>query len=169
MAITITTLQGSSAISADRITINDNFSTVVDSINNLLGILDTVTGKFDNTGVGANSVIVTEGLTVTIDGINVTQGNIGLDTGNIILNGTNSYIQLGAKNSKLAEKTLAKVSSGTFSAFDFSVGFNLAKLPKLTTAQIVDINISNLTGGEFVYDSTINKIKYYNTTTWVAI
>ena len=50
MAISVTVLQGTSSVSADRITLNDNFAIVEDGINNLLGILNTNTGKFDNTG-----------------------------------------------------------------------------------------------------------------------
>jgi hypothetical protein len=168
MAISVTVLQGTSSISADRITINDNFATVVDGINNLLGILDTTTGKFDNTGVGANSVIVTEGLTVTLDGIDIVVGDLGLDAGNVILNADESYIQLGSAGSQLAEKIFPKVSSGNFSGLDISL-FDLVKLPKKTTAEIADIDTANLEGGELVYDSTTNTPKYFNTVAWVAI
>ena len=170
MAISVTTLQGTSSIAADRITINDNFATVVEGINNLLGILDTTTGKFDNTGVGSNSVIVTEGLTVTTDGIDVTAGDLGLDAGNILLNADGSYIQFGSANSQLAELLLAKISvpSTNFSAFDFS-SFDLVKFPKLTTAEIADIDTTNLVGGEAVYDSDLNVPKMYNGTTWKTI
>lgn len=168
MAISVTTLQGTSSIAADRITINDNFATVVDGINNLLGILNTTTGKFDNTGVGSNSVIVTEGITVTTDGIDVTVGDLGLDDGNILLNADESYIQIGSAGNQIGEVLLPKVSSGNFSALDIST-FDVARFPKLTTAEIADIDTANLLGGETVYDTDLNVPKMYNGTVWKTI
>jgi len=168
MAISVTTLQGTSSIAADRITINDNFSTVVSGINGLLGILDTTTGKFDNTGVGSNSVIVTEGLTVTTSGIGVTIGDLGLDDGDILLNKDESFIVIGSAGNKVAEKLFAKTSTGNFSGLDVST-FDLLKLPRLTTTEIGDINTSNLVGGEVVYDTTANVPKLYNATIWKTI
>ena len=47
MAITITTLQGTNSLSADRITINDNFKINTDAINNILGVVDTTIGLID--------------------------------------------------------------------------------------------------------------------------
>ena len=49
MAISITTLKGTNSLSADRITINDNFNVNTNAINELIGILNTTTGKFVRT------------------------------------------------------------------------------------------------------------------------
>ena len=168
MAITVTTLQATSAVAADRITINDNFSTVVSSINELLAILNTTTGKFDNTGVNTNNVVVTEGITITTSGIDITAGNISATAGNILLNADESYVQIGSANNQIAEKLFAKSSSGNFSGLDIST-FDLLKLPRLTTTEIADINTSNLVGGEMVYDTTANVPKLYNATLWKTI
>lgn len=172
MAITITTLQGSSSIAADRITINDNFSTIIRGLNNLLGVLDTTTGKFDNTEVGSNNVIITEGLTITQSGIDVTKGDIGIGLGNLLLNSDGSYIQFGSTNRKVGETLLPKItiSTNNFSALDFST-FDVARLPRIGTTDIADINVSNLIGGEILYNIDTGKPSYYDaiSNTWVVL
>ena len=106
MAITITTLQGTSSLSADRITLNDNFKINTDAINNILGVVDTTTGTIDNTGVGTNNVIKTEGLTTSgtaNNGIEVQTGNINITSGSFRATTNGSFLELGADGSKIID------------------------------------------------------------------
>jgi hypothetical protein len=98
MAISTTTLNGTDSVSSSRITINDNFNTIADALNDVLSIIDIATGKINNFGYGSNNDMETEDLIVRGSvggGINVISGNVTLQNGNAILGSTN-YIQIGA-------------------------------------------------------------------------
>lgn len=174
MSIQITTLKGTNSLSADRITINDNFKINTDAINNLLGIIDTTTGKFDNTGVGADSTITTEGLTITTGaGIELQSGSITLNTGNILLNSDGASIGLGSDNSKIIDKIVAIGASGPNSTHIIgATGFIATEIPSMTTAELTDVGVNGLGAtGPYVitFDSDTANFKGWNGTAWVIL
>lgn len=173
MAITITTLKGTNSISADRITINDNFKINTDAINNILGIVNTTTGKINNTGVGADNTITTEGITLTTSGVDVQNGNINVQNGNITLPTDGAYIELGGDNSKIKDTTVALGASGPNSdhIVEFENFIGIAA-PRMTTVELTDVGANGLgaTGPNLVtFDSDTNQFKGWNGTAWVVL
>ena len=171
MAITTTTLNGTDSVSASRITLNDNFNTIKEALNDVLSIIDIATGKINNYGYGSNNDMETEDLIVrgTVGGgINVISGNVSVGTGNVVI-GANNYLQIGAGSNSIYFEKLTKTYavSGTIPTINFSgsgatgptssgtVGY--MTVPRLTTADINSI-ISPLEGS-LVYDVTTNQFK----------
>jgi hypothetical protein len=169
MSISLTTLKGTSSISADRITINNNFNILQDSTNDILGIVNTTTGKIDNTGVGADSTITTEGLTITkTAGLEVANGNVNIGLGNIILGEDESSIRFGA-TAKIQHQQAASIGGNApYNVLDASEGFNLVSVPSLSTTQINDVTVG-ATSHYIVFDSTSEEFKGYNGTAWIVL
>ena len=172
MAITITTLQGTSSLSADRITLNDNFKINTDAINNILGVVDTSTGLIDNTGVSTNNVIKTEGLTTSgsnNNGIEVQTGNVNITLGSFKATTNGSYLQLGADGSKIIDTVIAV--SGTNKHFIGGTGFDGIQISEMTTAEITAITTPLTTTSPKIltYDSTLKKLKFWNGTAFETI
>lgn len=168
MAITTTTLNGTDSVSASRITLNDNFNTIKEALNDVLSIIDIATGKINNYGYGSNNDMETEDLIVRGSvggGINVISGNVSVGAGNVVI-GSNNLLQIGSgTNSIYFEKlTRTYAVSGTLPTINFSgsgvtgptasgpVGY--MTLPRMTTADINSI-VSPLEGS-IVYDLTLN-------------
>jgi hypothetical protein len=163
MAITTTNLNGTDSVSASRITLNDNFNTIVDALNDVLSIIDIATGKINNYGFGSNNDIETEDLIVrgsVSGGINVILGNVTVGAGNVVIGGNNS-LQIGSGAQTIyMEKVSRVLSAGSIPTINFSgtgatgpstsgpVGY--MTIPRLTTA---DINaIESPLEGSIVYD-----------------
>ena len=98
MPITTTTINGTDSVSASRITINDNFNTIIDALNDVLSIIDIATGKINNYGYGSNNDTETNNLVVRgSSGISVTTGPINVQSGNVIIGGVgNGLLQVGS-------------------------------------------------------------------------
>lgn len=168
MSIQVTTLKGTNSIASDRITINDNFDITKDAINDLLGIVDTTTGKFDNTGVGSNSTITTEGITITLDGLEIQDGNgtganINIQNGYIKLATNGKYIELGSDGSKIEDNII----SASNHVLDLQTGFVGLGIPKLPTAQITGLvtvltNLGANAPAMIVYDTDAKQYKGWN-------
>lgn len=171
MSIQVTTLKGTNSIAADRITINDNFSITKDAINELLGIIDTTTGEFDNTGVGANSTVTTEGITVTINGIEVQAGDITINNGNIILAPNSKYIQFGADSAKLKQLPYGAGATANLHVLDTSEGFSGVSVPSLTVTDLntLGTNLGATGPNVITFDSTNSKFKGWNGSSWVDL
>ena len=172
MAITITTLQGTNSLSADRITLNDNFKINTDAINNILSVVDTNTGLIDNTGVSTNNVIKTEGLTTSglnNNGIEVQTGNINITAGSFKATTNGSFLELGADGSKIIDTSFT-VSAVT-KHFIGTTGFSGIEVPRMTTADITTFGSSLATKNMIVFDSDsgVNKLKFWNGTAWETI
>jgi hypothetical protein len=172
MAITITTLQGTNSLSADRITLNDNFKINTDAINNILSIVDTTTGLIDNTGVSTNNVIKTEGLTTSgsaNNGIEVQTGSINITDGDFRATTNGSFLELGADGSKIVDTsfTVASVTKH----FIGTTGFSGIEVPRMTTAELTAFGASLGTKNMIAFDSTsgVNKFKGWNGTAWVEL
>ena len=170
MAITVKTLQGSNSLSADRITINDNFKINTNAINNLLGIINTTTGKFDNTGIGADNTITTDGITIKTSGLDIQGGDINVEDGVIKLLTDGSSIELGSDNSKIIDTLVSIGASGPNS--NHVVGFEnfiALEIPRMTTLELTNV-ILGATGPNLItFDSTANKFKGWNGTAWVEL
>ena len=178
MAISITTLNGTDSVSSSRITINDNFTTVLSALNKVLNIIDISTGKINNSTFGSNNDIETEDLVVkgtTSGGITVQTGNVTLlGTSNITL--TNGKITIGSAPIERITKT---IGSGTIPTLNISgvaatggvgtVGY--LTIPRLATTTIETIATPHL--GSLVYDTTMNKLKVCTgsgaTGTWISV
>ena len=173
MAITIKTLKGTNSLSADRITINDNFKINTDTINNLLGIVNTTTGKIDNTNVGADNTITTESITLTLGGLDIQSGNIDLQSGNISLLNDGASIQLGSDNSKILDTIVAVGATGPNSTH--VVGFEnfiAIQVPRMTEVELIDVGANGLgaTGPNVItFDSTNNTFRGWNGVSWVVL
>jgi|NOAtaT_7_FD_contig_71_2061914_length_3793_multi_4_in_0_out_0_3 hypothetical protein len=171
MAITTTNLNGTDSVSASRITLNDNFATIVDALNDVLAIVDIATGKINNYGYGSNNDIETEDLIVRGSvggGINVISGNINVQNGNVVVGNTN-YFQVGsgAGNSIFLSKITKTLGAGNIPTVSFTgvgttaptasdpVGY--VTVPRLTTGDINGI-ISPLEGS-IVYDLSMKCFK----------
>lgn len=172
MAITITTLQGTSSLSADRITLNDNFKINTDAINNILGVVDTTTGTIDNTGVGTNNVIKTEGLTTSgtaNNGIEVQTGNINITSGSFRATTNGSFLELGADGSKIID-TVVTVSSVNKHILG-TTGFVGTQISEMTTAEITAITslLTTTSPKILTFDSTLKRLKFWNGTAFETI
>lgn len=171
MAITTTNLNGTDSVSASRITLNDNFNTIVDSLNDVLSIIDIATGKINNFGYGSNNDMETEDLIVRGSvggGINVISGNVTLNAGNVVI-GANNLLQVGAGSNAIFFEKLSRTYavSGTIPTINFSgsgltgpttsgpVGY--MTIPRMTTADIDSI-VSPLEGS-LVYDISTQQFK----------
>jgi len=174
MAITTTTLNGTDSVSASRITLNDNFNTIKEALNDVLSIIDIATGKINNSTYGSNNDMETEDLTVkggstSGSSINVISGNVTVGAGNIVISGTTNYLQVGAGADSISFQKLTKVYavSASIPTINFSgsgltgptasgpVGY--MTVPRMTTAHINSI-ISPLEGS-IVYDISTKQFK----------
>ena len=169
MAISLTTLNGTDSVSSSRITINDNFNTVLDAMNDLLAIIDIATGKINNYGYGSNNDMETEDLIVrgsTGGGISVITGNINVNNGNVI---TSGYFEIGAGTGARVEKIVrssAATPSANYITWNISgVGsisgtgpMSYVTIPRISTAEIKDITNPHL--GALVYDVSQNVLVY---------
>ena len=155
MAISTTNLNGTDSVSASRITINDNFNTIQDALNDVLSIIDIATGKINNYGYGSNNDMETEDLIVRVSvggGIDVISGNVTVGNGNIIIGGTSGtgYVRIGTGTNSIYFEKVAKsfaVSVGSIATANLSgvgatggtgpVGY--VTLPRLDLATVKDI------------------------------
>lgn len=155
MAIAVTTLNGTDSVSASRITINDNFNTISDALNDVLSIIDIATGKINNFGYGSNNDMETEDLIVRGSvggGIDVVSGSINVGNGNIIIGGTSGtgYLRIGTGANAIYFEKIARsfaVAAGSIATANFSgvgatggtgpVGY--MSLPRLDLATVKDI------------------------------
>jgi hypothetical protein len=171
MAISTTTLNGTDSVSSSRITINDNFNTIADALNDVLSIIDIATGKINNYGYGSNNDMETEDLIVRGSlggGINVITGNVTIQVGNAVL-GASNYVQVGAGvgSSVYFRKIDKTLGLGTIPTVNFTgVGTTgptasdpvaYVTIPRLTTADIDAIE--NPQEGALVYDLSLNVFK----------
>lgn len=165
MAISTTTLNGTDSVAASRITLNDNFNTIKDALNDVLSIIDIATGKINNFGYGSNNDMETEDIVVRGSGANggvfVLSGNVNVNNGNVIVGGTasNGFIQVGAgTNAIYLERIQRTTSGGTIPTVNLSgatagatastsVGY--VTLPRLT--DLVIKSIQSPTIGSIVY------------------
>ena len=163
MAITLTTMNGTDSVASSRITINDNFNTLVSALNDVLAIIDISTGKINNFGYGSNNDIETEDLIVrgsASGGISVITGNVNVSNGNVTLGG---YVEFGASSGIKIEKITKNSysTSGTYTSLNFTgVGttggasnVNYVSIPRVATISTLnDIQYPEL--GAFVYNTT---------------
>jgi len=184
MAITLTTLNGTDSIAASRITINDNFSTIGDALNEVLSIIDIATGKIDNYNFGgSNPSIETGDVTIhgtNTGGINVLSGNITTQNGNIVIGGISGggYLEFGQSSGTKVQKVTKNLTIGNIPTLDFT-GTNGATgttgstgnvgyftVPRQTTSVIQSIQNPQL--GALVFDSTLGKLKICTLTSATA-
>jgi hypothetical protein len=127
MAITLTTLNGTDSIAASRITINDNFATIGDALNEVLSIIDIATGKIDNYNFGGSNPSIETGDviihgTAGSGGINVLSGNIIAQNGNIVIGGVSGsgYLEMGLNSGVKIQRFTKNLSVGNIPIMDFS-------------------------------------------------
>jgi hypothetical protein len=156
MAINTTTLNGTDSVASSRITINDNFNTIVDALNDVLQIIDIATGKINNYGYGSNNDMETEDLIVrgsVNGGIDVISGSVNVGNGNVVIGGTSGtgYVRIGTGTNAIYFEKIAKSfysGSGSIATVNLSgigatggtgpVGY--VNLPRLGLATLKDIN-----------------------------
>jgi hypothetical protein len=165
MAIQLTTINGTDSIAATRITINDNFSTLTDTLNSVLQMVNISTGYFDNATFGSNPKINTGSITA-LGEISSTIGDIVAYQGNV-RTGFNGFLELGANSGCVIKRSLKQLGGGNTTYFiDFAgaIGgtaagnLSAAILPRQTTAVIKMIQNPEL--GALVYDISQNVIAY---------
>jgi hypothetical protein len=188
MAISTTTLNGTDSVSASRITLNDNFNTIVSALNDVLKIIDIATGKVNNYNYGSNNDMETEDLIVRGSvggGINVISGNVNVNAGNVIIGG-NNFLQIGSGGQSIYFEKISKTYAvtGSIPTINFSgsgatgptasgpVGY--MTVPRMTTMDIDSI-VSPLEGS-IVYDVDLKAFKgctgsssVANSSTWVIL
>ena len=170
MAITVTTLQGTNSLSADRITINDNFSINTDAINGILGVINTTTGKIDNTSVGSDNTISTEGIVLTASGVDVQVGDVNIQTGNISIPTDGASIGLGTDSSKIIDTIVAVGVSGPNSTHVISFeNFIAIEVPKMTTVELTDVVLGATGPALITLDITSGEFKGWNGTSWTVL
>ena len=168
MAITTTTLNGTDSVAASRITLNDNFQTIEDALNDVLSIIDIATGKINNYGYGSNNDMETEDLIVrgsTGGGINVISGNVTVGNGNVVIGGTSGtgYVQIGAGGNSIKFEKVSRsfyVAPGNIPTINLCgatgatgtgpIGY--MTIPRIDTATMQDI--ADPWVGSLVYDTT---------------
>lgn len=165
MAIQLTTINGTDSIAATRITINDNFSTLSDSLNSVLQMVNISTGYFDNASFGSNPKINTGSITA-VGEISSSTGDIVAYQGNIKI-GSNAFLEFGPNSGCKIKRSLKSLGGGNTTYFiDFSGAtggtatgnLSAAVLPRQTTAVIKTIQNPEL--GALVYDVSQNVIAY---------
>lgn len=168
MAITTTTLNGTDSVAASRITINDNFATILDALNDVLSMIDISTGNINTYGYGSGNSITTQDLTVRGSvggGLNVISGNVNVSVGNIVIGGTSStgFLQIGAgSNAVVISNVVNVLGSGNIPTLNLSgvgttggagtVGY--VTIPRTTAANVRAIQNPAL--GSIVYVSDTN-------------
>lgn len=177
MAISLTTLNGTDSVSSSRITINDNFTTVLSALNKVLSIIDISTGKINNYSFnGSNNDIETEDLVVKGSvGITVQSGNITLNNA-VGLTLVNGKITMGGAtiekiNKSSGTSTLPTLNFSGVSATGGTGTAGYLTIPRLTMSTIQAITTPHL--GSLVYETTTNKllvcIASGATGTWTAV
>lgn len=170
MAILTTTINGTDSVSSSRITINDNFNTIVDALNDVLSIIDISTGKINNYNYGSNNDIETEDLIVrgsgANGGISVLSGNVSINNGNLVIGSTAGYVQIGGgTNSIRIERINRTFTSGNIQTVNLtgstagnvlSTPVGYVSIPRLTTAELQ--SIVNPTLGSIAYNRSSNKL-----------
>lgn len=149
MAITTKDILGTDSISASRITINDNVNTLKEATNNVLSIIDTSSGAFDNTNYGSLKTVKTGVLTATTS----------IETnGNLTLTSTSGKINLGS----------SVIEALTFNTNPV-VGINAfgVKLPSGVEADFGGLAAGD--AGLAFYDTSVNKIKFWNGTAFETV
>lgn len=161
MAITITTLNGTDSVSSSRITINDNFSTILSAVNSVLSMIDISSGKIKNsTYPGSSNNIETQDITITgNNGLTVNSGPVTLTNGNIVL--TNGKLIFGPLTIERTSKTVGSSSYPTlnFSGISATGGAGTSAyltIPRLANSTIIAIPTPPL--GSIVYDTTNNRL-----------
>lgn len=155
MAINTTTINGTDSVASSRITINDNFNTIADALNDVLSIVDIATGKINNYGYGSNNDMETEDLIVRGSvggGIDVISGNVQVGNGNIIIGGTSGtgYLRIGTGTNAIFFEKIAKsfaISTGSIATVNLSGSgatggtgpVGPVALPRLDLATVKDI------------------------------
>jgi len=164
MAITLTTLLGTDSIAANRITINDNFSTLKSALNSVLSIIDISTGAIDNSSFGSSNTITTQSVTVNGSaGISVTTGSVAVSTGNVTLGG---YVEFGASSNVKISKESKSYGGGTLYGLSVSGtagitgsgAVSFLTLPRMTTADIKSIQNPGL--GSVIFDTATSTLVY---------
>ncbi len=175
MAITVTTLKGNNSVSADRITINDNFKITTNAINGILGVVNTTTGKINNTNVGSDNTITTEGITLTntngatATALDVQQGSISIQSGNITLASDSSYIELGTDNSKIIDNIVSVGASGPNGNHVLGLeNFIGIEIPRLTTTEKIEVIPSN-DKSVLVFDTDLNTLSIWSGVAWIDL
>lgn len=186
MAISTTTINGTDSVASSRITINDNFNTIKDAINELLLIIDTATGKINNYGFGSNNDIETEDLIVrgsqspSAISLSVLGGSVRINQGNLEIG--NGILQIGSGSNavqiqKVSKTTTASVTvptinfSGSLDTANVDTPVKLVSLPRLSSQSIK--SIQNPAIGSIVYSTDQNKLVLCTATgatgTWTII
>lgn len=165
MAIQLTTINGTDSIAATRITINDNFATLSDSLNSVLQMVNISTGLFDNATFGSNPRINTGSITA-VGEISSTIGDIVAYGGNIKV-GTNAFLEFGPNSGCKIKRSLKQLGGGNTTYFiDFTGAtggtatgnLSAAIIPRQTTSVIKTIQNPEL--GSLVYDTSQNVLAY---------
>lgn len=191
MAILTTTINGTDSVSSSRITINDNFNTIVDALNDVLTIIDISTGKINNYNYGSNNDIETEDLIVrgsgANGGISVLSGNVSVNNGNVVIGGVSSsgFLQVGGGNNAVfVERISRPLNAGSIPTVNLSgatagntastpVGY--VSIPRLDTASLNAIQ--NPTLGSIAFNWSTGKLVVCTATsmavgatgTWTAV
>ena len=121
MAINLTVISGTDSLASNRITINDNFRTLSNSFNKILNVIDSSTGKIDNSGSMLPSI--TSG-NLTLQGpigIKVYLGDLNLYTGSIKI-GDAGFIEFGSGSGVNIRKSIKTAISESYNlpVFDYS-------------------------------------------------
>jgi hypothetical protein len=142
----------------------------VDATNDLLGIVDPTTGKIDNSNIGSDNTITTKGITIKETGLDVQQGNVNINQGNLTLPTNESYLGLGADDSKIKDTLVSVGASGPNSTHivEFENFIGLA-LPRLTTVEKTDISLGATGPNLVVFDSDTNKACVWDGTQWADL
>jgi hypothetical protein len=147
--IQVTTLKGTDSLSASRITINDNFKVIEDSLNAVLQVFDVSTGKINNYGYGTDNDIETEDIIVrgsTAGGVNVLSGSVIVNNGNVLVSG---YLEFGPgsgvrlekvnKNFNIAPGNIPTINASGTGGTGGVGSIAYFAIPRLSTSQIEDI------------------------------
>ena len=154
MSIKTKNILGTDSVSASRITINDNINTLKEALNDVLSMVDTSSGAFDNSTYASINTIKTKGITVTTSGITAQAGNISLTLGDLVL---------AAGKISLQNIDLTYSLDGTSTVL--TIGASGMDIPKAsTTADFAAASESLL-----FFDTTDKKLKFYTGSAWETI
>lgn len=172
MAIALTTMTGADGVRSSRAVINGNFSTVSNSMNKILTVIDTTTGKIDNTTLGSNNTIKTKAIELTEGDVGINLGNAVISVGHVQLNGATAQVQYGS-NVFTGKQTINATSD-----YDYlTVGGSGISHPVLVAADVADIEANGGTSlpiGYMIFETggtggTVAVPRYYNGTEFMTI
>ena len=166
-------MTGVNSVSASRITINDNFTTLENVINNMLSMIDITTGTFDNSAYASENNVITSKIKITTGNATIDNGNVIISNGDINLNGIAPKIDFGS-NLRIDTISVGFTGGapGSKPLINLSALLNGGvRLPNVATGTTGydAYAIGSTLSGLLCFDSTNSKLVFWTGSAWETV